>query len=62
MKYDKLSLDRQTNEQVLALNILIVCGFVEDLLDTNSADLYSFSKKYRFDFDFENKFTKAWIN
>ena len=36
--------------------------FVEDLLDINFADLYSYSKKYRFDFDFENKFTKAWIN
>ena len=36
--------------------------FVEDLLDINFADLYSYSKKYRFDFDFENKFTKACIN
>ena len=36
--------------------------FVEDLLDINFADLYSYSKKYRFDFDFENKFTKAWID
>ena len=36
--------------------------FVEDLLDINFADLYSYSKKYRFDYDFENKFTKAWIN
>ena len=32
-------------------------NFVEDLLDTNFDDLYSYSKKYRFDFDFENKFT-----